>query len=185
MKAYDRLRARHRQFIAQQKMFFVGTAPLSGDGHINVSPKGYDSFAIIDDTRVAYVDLGGSGVETYAHAQEPGNGRICMMFCAFANEPLILRLYGAAQAHPYGSAAFSQLIESFPATQRNLPCRAIVEVALTRVQDSCGWGVPYFDYKGDRQRLREHNGKFGQDEFIDRVYNKNSASIDDLPGVVR
>jgi len=113
MKAYDSLKDPHRDFIAGQHIFFVGSAPLAADGHVNVSPKGLDSFTILDDTTVAYLDLGGSGIETHAHILE--NGRLCIMFCAFDGDPNILRLYGRGRAHPYATTRFEELRPHFPA----------------------------------------------------------------------
>jgi len=181
MKAYEALEAKHRDFIARQQMFFVGSAPLTGDGHVNVSPKGLDSFAVIDSKRVAYIDLGGSGIETQAHIQE--NGRLCIMFCAFDGDPLILRLYGRAHAHPYGSAGFDALRERFGGI--DVPVRGIISLDITRVQDSCGWGVPLYDHKGHRDHLLNHNSKRTQEEHMERRYASNGESIDGLPGLVR
>lgn len=181
VKAFKRLAQRHIDFIGAQHLFFVGTAPLSADGHVNVSPKGYDSFSVINSARVAYLDLGGSGVETHAHVQE--NGRICIMFCAFEGKPLILRLYGHATAHAYGSPRFKALRSRFAAV--DVAARGIIEVQLTRVQDSCGWGVPHYDFVGDRTRLRDHIAKSTEDAYIERRYQKNAASIDGLPGLLR
>ena len=181
MKAFESLKDRHRRFIAEQKMFFVGSAPLSPDGHVNVSPKGLDSFAVLDANRVAYIDLGGSGIETHSHMQE--NGRLCIMFCAFAGKPLILRLYGQGQAHGYGTAEFELLRPRFPGI--DVPVRGIIELAITRAQDSCGWAVPYYEYQGDRSRLLEHNAERSQQTFIERRLETNAESLDGLPGLRR
>lgn len=166
-------------FIDEQKMFFVATAPLSAEGHVNVSPKGYASFARIDPRRVAYIDLGGSGIETHAHLRE--NGRICLMFCAFEGDPLILRLYGEGRAHQYGTPGFDALRIHFP--EIDVPVRGIIEVALTRVQRSCGWAVPNYEYLGDRDVLRKHNAKRTQEEHMQRRMASNGSSIDGLPGL--
>ncbi len=181
MQAFESLRDRHREFIARQKMFFVGSAPLSPAGHVNVSPKGLDSFAVLGPNQVAYIDLGGSGIETHAHVQE--NGRLCIMFCAFEGKPLILRLYGTGTAHAFGSERFEALREHFPAIE--VPVRGIIELEIDRVQDSCGWAVPYFEYKGDRSRLVEHNQKRSQADFMERRFETNGESIDGLPGLLR
>ena len=166
-------------FIDAQKMFFVATAPLSAEGHVNVSPKGYTSFARLDPRRVAYIDLGGSGIETHAHLRE--NGRICLMFCAFEGDPLILRLYGEGRAHQYGTPGFDALRGHFP--EIDVPVRGIIEVAVTRVQRSCGWGVPNYSYLGDRDVLRNHNAKRTQEEHMARRIASNGLSIDGLPGL--
>jgi len=181
MKAFDSLGDRHRAFIAAQKMFFVGTAPLSAEGHVNVSPKGLDSFVVLDASRVAYVDLGGSGIETHAHVQE--NGRLCVMFCAFEGDPLILRLYGQARAHAYGSPGFDALLPAFPNV--DVPVRGIIDLRLDRVQESCGWGVPLYAYKGDRSHLPTHNAKRDQEAFFERRLQTNAKSLDGLPGLTR
>jgi len=166
-------------FIDAQRMFFVATAPLSAEGHVNVSPKGYASFARLDARRVAYIDLGGSGIETHAHLRE--NGRICLMFCAFEGDPLILRLYGAGCAHQYGTSGFEALRTHFP--EIDVPVRGIIEVSVTRVQRSCGWAVPHYEYEGDRDLLRKHNAKRSQAAFMTRRIESNASSIDGLPGL--
>ena len=179
MEVLDEIGTKEATFIDAQKMFFVATAPLSADGHVNVSPKGYASFARLDSRRVAYVDLGGSGIETHAHLRE--NGRICLMFCAFDEDPLILRLYGTGQAHQYGTAAFDSLRSHFP--EIDVPVRGIIEVELTRIQRSCGWAVPNYDFVADRDVLRNHNAKRTQEQFMARRIETNQASIDGLPGL--
>ena len=181
MKFYDNLAPHHHEFIAAQKMFFVGSAPLASEGHVNVSPKGLESLVVLGDNRVAYIDLGGSGIETQAHTRE--NGRMCMMFCAFEGNPLILRLYGKGIAHPYGTDAYDGLREHFPAV--TVPVRGIIELEITKVQDSCGWGVPLYDFVGDRKLLTDHNGSRTQDEHMERRYLTNESSIDGLPGLTR
>jgi len=130
-KQFDRLDDKLIAFIKAQKMFFVGTAPLSGDGHVNLSPKGYDSFAVIDDLTVAYLDLGGSGIETHAHVVE--NGRITIMFCAFEGKANILRLYGQGTVYDFTHPEFEQYAKLFGDFGK---CRAVIVVKLTRIQDS-------------------------------------------------
>jgi hypothetical protein len=181
MKAYERLNQRHRQFIESQHMFFVATAPLSADSHINLSPKGLDAFHVLADDRVAYVDLGGSGIETLAHLKE--NGRICFMFCAFEDKPLILRLYGQGKAHLHGEPGFEALIDEMP--DLGVPIRGLIEVELDRVQDSCGWGVPLYEYQGQRERLADHARGYSQESLMEHVYQGNASSIDGLPAAIR
>ena len=135
-KTYERIDETLAGFIKAQKMFFVATAPLSGEGSVNVSPKGYDSLALIDERTVAYLDLGGSGAETLAHVRE--NGRITLMFCAFEGAANILRLYGRGRAVAFDEPDFAELKALFPTFER---ARAIVVVDITRIADSCGWGV--------------------------------------------
>jgi len=175
------LKERHKEFIREQKMFFVATAPLSADGHVNVSPKGLDSFAIIDDNTVAYIDFGGSGIETHAHLME--NGRLCVMFCAFAGDPLIVRLYGKGEAYQYGTPEFDALRGCFPEVEA--PVRGIIKLHVSRVSDSCGWGVPLYEYQGQRTKLVDWVSKSTQDEYWERRLERNAESIDGLPGLVR
>jgi hypothetical protein len=179
MEFRDEIGPKEAAFIDAQRMFFVATAPLRADGHVNLSPKGYTSFARLDSRRVAYIDLGGSGIETHAHLKE--NGRICLMFCAFEGDPLILRLYGQGLAHQYGTPVFDELRSHF--AEIDVPVRGIIEVALTRVQRSCGWGVPRYEYLGDRDILLRHNAKRSQDEHMARRIASNHSSIDGLPGL--
>ena len=179
MEVFEEMGPKEAAFIDAQRMFFVATAPLSAEGHVNVSPKGYASFTRLDARRVAYVDLGGSGIETHAHLRE--NGRICLMFCAFEGDPLILRLYGEGCAHQYGTPGFEALRSHFP--EIDVPVRGIIDVSLTRVQRSCGWAVPNYEYSGDRDALRKHNAKRTQAEFMARRIKSNASSIDGLPGL--
>ena len=179
-KTYDRLDAALIAFIRRQKLFFVATAPLAADGCVNVSPKGYDSLAIIDQTTLAYVDLGGSGIETHAHVRE--NARITLMFCAFEGAANILRIHGRGEAIAFGEAGFSEKMKLFPAFER---ARGVITVHATRIADSCGWGVPFFDYQGERDQLRRWVDAKPYDEWAQRRYESNSASIDGLPGLGR
>jgi hypothetical protein len=179
MEALTEIGPQEAAFIDRQHMFFVATAPLSEEGHVNLSPKGYSSFARIDANRVAYIDLGGSGIETHAHVKE--NGRICLMFCAFEGSPLILRLYGKGTAHQFGSEGFDGLRALFP--EIDVPVRGIIEIDVTRVQRSCGWAVPKYEFLEDRNRLRKHNADRTQDEFMARRIETNGESIDGLPGL--
>ena len=178
-KTYDALDDRLISFIKAQKLFFVATAPLRADGHVNLSPKGYDSFAVIGPNEVAYLDLGGSGIETQAHLQE--NGRITIMFCAFEGAANILRLYGQGEAVDFDHPDFEKMLALFPGYDR---ARAIIRVKVSRVQDSCGWGVPFYEFKAEREQLKRYIDK---DEFNDESRQKwreyNAASIDGLPGL--
>ncbi len=181
MRVFESINESHRELISGQKIFFVGSAPLSTEGHVNISPKGLDSFVILDENRVAYVDFGGSGIETHAHMRE--NARLCIMFCAFEGSPKILRLYGRGQTHVFGSSAFDELRPSF--TGIEVPVRGIIELDVSRVQESCGWGVPLYEFQGQRDRLLEHNANRTQEEFMERRYGTNAKSIDGLPGLER
>lgn len=179
-KTYDRLNESLVAFIGRQKMFFVATAPLSKDGSVNVSPKGYDSLAIIDDHTVAYLDLGGSGIETHAHIRE--NGRITLMFCAFEGAANIVRVYGRGESLTFDDPDFASRMTLFPAFDR---ARGIIIVHIDRVSDSCGWGVPLFDYRGDREQLRRWAENKPPAEWAEHRYASNAFSVDGLPGLVR
>jgi hypothetical protein len=178
----DRLRPDLSAFAEAQPLWFVASAPLSADGHVNVSPKGLDSFRVIDDTTVAYLDLTGSGVETIAHLAE--NGRITLLFCSYADKPLLLRLYGEGTAVRPGDDGFDALIGRFPATLTGLPSvRSVICVDLHRVTTSCGYGVPQMDVVGERGMLEEWATKRGPDGVASYQAEHNAASIDGLPGL--
>jgi hypothetical protein len=167
-----------RQFIAAQAMYFVATAPLSREGHINVSPKGLDTFRVLDATTVAYLDLTGSGVETIAQVRE--NGRIVVMFCAFQDAPKILRLYGRARVVEPAEAEFTSLRGLFPEFAGT---RAIIVVAVQRVAESCGFGVPLLKYDGQREQLQASARSKGPQGLEKYRAEKKRASLDGLPGV--
>ncbi len=177
-KVYEALDEELIAFIRQQKLFFVATAPLSAEGCVNVSPKGYDSLAIVDSRTVAYVDLGGSGIETHAHLRE--NGRITLMFCAFGGPANILRIYGRGESCSFDEPGFAEKMVLFPAFER---ARGIITVHIDRVADSCGWGVPFFDFKGERDQLRRWSVGRTPEEWAARRYESNAVSIDGLPGL--
>ena len=177
-KVYDALDEQLIAFIRRQKLFFVATAPLSAEGSVNVSPKGYDSLAIIDSRTVAYVDLGGSGIETHAHLRE--NGRITLMFCAFEGAANILRLYGRGESCAFDEPGFAEKMALFPAFER---ARGVITVHIDRVADSCGWGVPLFEHTGERDQLRRWVDARPTDEWAARRYESNALSIDGLPGL--
>jgi hypothetical protein len=177
---YEKLDDNLRAFITAQKMFFVATAPLDGEGNVNLSPKGYDSLAFLDDETVAWIDLGGSGVETMAHVRE--NGRITLMWCAFEGKPNILRLYGKAEAVAFDDPRFEVLLPLFPNYVR---ARAIVVVKIHRIADACGWGVPLMSFQGEREQLKRWVDHRPEDEWREHRYDKNALSIDGLPGLVR
>lgn len=159
-------------------MFFVATAPSGQDGHVNLSPKGYDTLRVLAPTRVAYLDLTGSGIETVAHLRE--NGRITLMACAFTGNPRISRIYGRGTVHTVGSAGFDVLAAEFP----ELPGRrSIVAIDVERVTTSCGYAVPLMDAVDDRDRLLEWATKKGPDGIVDYWASKNAQSIDGLPGL--
>ncbi|MEO1252210.1 MAG: pyridoxamine 5'-phosphate oxidase family protein [Pseudomonadota bacterium] len=178
-KTYDRLEQKHKDFIASQKMFFVATAPLSEEGRVNLSPKGYDSLRIIDDETVEWLDLGGSGIETLAHIRE--NGRITLMFCAFEGAANILRVYGRGEAIHIDEPGFDEALAAFPKFER---ARSIVRIHVDRLMDSCGWGVPFYEFKGERDQLERSTNHKPLDEWKAKRYASNAQSIDGLTGLV-
>src|SRR5262249_16955378 len=144
-------------WIAKQYVFFVATAP--NEGYLNLSPKGLDSFRILAPNRVGYLDLTGSGAETVAHVKE--NGRIVLMFCAFEGPARILLLHGTAYFHELAPPGYAELKPSFPDI---IGERAIIEIAVLRISDSCGFGVPIYEYQGERgqlERWAERKGENG------------------------
>ncbi len=177
-KVHGGLDDRLVEFIGRQHLFFVGTAPTATDGHLNLSPKGLDTFRILGPDAVAYLDLTGSGIETVAHLRE--NGRITIMFCAFEGRPNILRLHGRGRVVEPGDADWPDLIVRFP----DYPgVRSVIVVQLERVADSCGFGVPLYDYKGERSQLLAYAESKGPGGMADYRARKNRASIDGLAGL--
>jgi Pyridoxamine 5'-phosphate oxidase len=166
----------HAEFIARQKMFFTATAPLSSDGHVNVSPKGLDCFRILSPTRVAYLDVVGSGNETSAHLLE--NGRITLMFCSFDETPAILRLYGRGTTVLPSSPEWSELIQHFDIPEY---VRQLIVIEVLGVKKSCGFGVPRFEFSGTRGLFDEWSTRKGPDGLLDYQREKNRKSLDDLP----
>lgn len=180
-KFYDQLEDKHLAFIAAQKMFFVATAPLSDSGRVNLSPKGYDSFRVLGPNRVAYADLGGSGVETVAHVRE--NGRITFMFCAFEGAANIMRLYGRGSVMQFNDPGFADAIAQFPPGHER--ARDIIFADIHQVQDSCGWGVPFYEFKAQRDQLTRYIENRPIEEWQESRLVKNTRSIDGLTGLVR
>ena len=189
-KVYPEIDQRLRKFIAAQPVFFVATAPClrpdGSGGHVNVSPKGYrDTFAILGPHRVAYLDLTGSGAETIAHLRQ--NGQITIMFCSFDHETKILRLYGTGAVVVPGSPDWGELARHFPAeaglgTARGNQ-RAIIDVAVHRIADSCGYAVPVMELSYERDVLARWAEKNTPEELARYRAEKNSVSIDGLPAL--
>jgi Pyridoxamine 5'-phosphate oxidase len=179
-KVHETIDDRITDFINAQKMFFVATAPSEDTGHVNMSPKGYNSFRILGPNTVAYLDLGGSGIETVAHLRQ--NGRITFMFCAFTGKPNILRLYGRGEAVCFDEPGFDEKLALFPTFPK---ARAVITADITRIQDSCGWGVPFYDFAGERDQLVRVNAHRSDEDWRERRYASNSASIDGLPGLIK
>ena len=177
-KLYEYITSDLQKWIAHQKIFFVATAPLSEEGHINCSPKGLDSFRIIDGNTIAYQDLTGSGVETIAHLQE--NGRIVIMFCAFDGPPKIVRLHGTGEVITPEHADYAHLSMLFP---ERMGVRAYIRVHITRISDSCGYSIPLYDFKKDRDALDKWTANKGTEGLVTYRAQKNMESIDGLNGL--
>ena len=187
-KIFDRIDEHQRKWIARQALFFVGTAPRADDGHVNVSPKGpIGSLAVLDDHTVAYLDVVGSGAETIAHIRE--NGRVVVMFCAFDGPPRILRLHGTGEVVLASDERFAGVLERFGLEPFEVPesHRAVIVVHVTRVADSCGYGVPLMAYVGERPHQAASSAKRvrvnGPDAYVAYQREHNAASIDGLPAV--
>jgi predicted pyridoxine 5'-phosphate oxidase superfamily flavin-nucleotide-binding protein len=176
-RALDAISDELAEFIARQHVFFVATAPSDG-GHVNLSPKGLDTFAVLDPTTVAYLDLTGSGVETIAHLRE--NGRVTIMFCAFDGKPNIVRLYGHGDVLAIGEAEADALLPRFGAYPG---ARSVIRVRVDRVSTSCGYGVPLLMYEGERDQLTTWAERRGPDGLVEYRAEKNAISIDGLPGL--
>ena len=167
-----------RTFIEAQPLFFVGSAPLDANGHVNVSPKGLDTLRILGPTTIAYLDLTGSGIETVSHVRE--NGRIVLMFCAFEGPPRIIRIHGRGKVVEQSEAEFAELARHFSEQEGT---RAIIFVEATRISDSCGYAVPLLEYKGERNQLNAWARKLGSAGLETYRRNKNRESIDRIPGL--
>ena len=173
-KFLDKIDENIRRFIADQKMFFTASAP--NDGRINLSPKGIDTFRCLDEKTVAYLDLTGSGNETAAHIAE--NGRLTIMFCSYSGAPLILRLYGRGEVVHQTSAKWNELSALF---DDYAGTRQIIVLRVESLQTSCGFGIPLYEFKEDRNQLIEWAEKKGTDGVHTYWREKNQASIDGLP----
>ena len=178
-RTYEGVDGPVRDFVLAQHMFFVATAPLAADGHVNLSPKGLTgSLAVLDPHRVAYLDLTGSGAETIAHLRE--NGRITLMFCAFDGPPRIVRVQGRGRVVLPDDGEFAELVRCFPERPGT---RSIIVVDVERVADSCGYAVPLYDYQADREQLLDWAERRGPDGIAEYQAERNSTSIDGLPAL--
>lgn len=177
-ETFEEITERLAEFIAEQHVFFVATAPVGSNGLVNVSPKGLDTFRILDPKTVAYLDLTGSGIETVSHLHE--NGRICVMFCAFEGPAQIVRLHGRGEVFEVGEPEFEELYPLFPPREI---ARAVIRIGVERVATSCGYAVPLMSFEGDRDVL----DRFWQrkaDELLAYRSEKNGCSLDGLPGLL-
>lgn len=180
-KVYEKIEPRLRAFIEEQKVFFVASAPLADDGHVNLSPKGREgTLAVLDEHTVAYLDFGGSHAETTAHLRE--NGRITLMWCAFTGPPKVLRVHGRGEPVFRDDPRWPALIGHFA---DGPGARSIILIHATMVSDSCGFAVPFMDYREERTQHAQHFGRKSEEEFAAYCEKKefNGHSIDGLPAL--
>lgn len=174
-KMYDAISPEHDAFIAEQPLFFVASAPLTQTGHVNLSPKGLDTFRIIDPNTVMYLDLTGSGNETAAHVTE--NGRLTLMFCAFTGHPKILRLYCRGRSVGRESREWDELLARFPAYPG---VRQIIVGHVESVQSSCGFAVPLMTLDRQRDQLPRWADAKGDEALVEYRRTRNAVSLDGL-----
>ena len=184
-KVFDEIDEKLAAWIGQQALFFVGTAPSGADGHANVSPKGpIGSLRIGGPREIAYLDILGSGSETIAHLRE--NGRICVMLCAFAGPPRIVRLHGHGEVHQIGDPGFEALVVRLGFTP-DRGARSIIRIDLDRIADSCGYDVPLMLLEGRRPQRADWNESrvraHGETGLLDYIRENNGQSIDGLPSI--
>lgn len=177
-KVYDGITDELAHWLGAQPMFFVASATPDPETHVNVSPRGLDTFRILDRARVVWLDLTGSGVETIAHLR--ADGRVTLMFCAFDGPPQIIRLHGHGRVHEPGDADFEELRSRFPDLSGE---RAIIDVAVHRIASSCGFGVPRMQLLGPREQLLDSAERKGPEKMAEYRARRNAQSIDGLPGL--
>ncbi|MHB1213327.1 MAG: pyridoxamine 5'-phosphate oxidase family protein [Candidatus Nanopelagicales bacterium] len=167
------------EWLHQQPVFFVATAPVAAHGLVNCSPKGLaGTFAVLDERTVAYLDLTGSGIETVAHLRE--NGRIVLMFCAFDGRPRIIRMHGRGRVVRPADEAFEGLAARFT---EHPGVRSVIVVDVARLSESCGYAVPTMEYRAERDVLDLSNRKKGEAALAEYRREKNARSLDGLPGL--
>lgn len=176
--SFDSIDERARAFIEDQHLFFVATAPSGDEGHVNLSPKGYDTLRVMGPNRIGYLDLTGSGAETIAHLRQ--NGRITFMFCAVEGKPLVLRVYGRGTVAEPGDPLYEELAALVPA---NRGARAAILVDVERVSTSCGYSIPFLEYVGERPTLDEWTDRKSDDALAGYRAEHNAHSIDGLPSL--
>ena len=177
-RTYDGIDDDLASWLMRAPLWFVATAPLSAAGHVNVSPRGHDTFSVLGPHRVGWVDYTGSGIETIAHLRE--NGRICVMFCSFDRRPRIVRLHGQGTVAMPGEPAYDDVVSRHPPHPST---RAVIVVEVERVSDSCGFGVPVMEVVTERDLLRAGAEKRGPAGLATYRAEKNAQSIDGLPGL--
>lgn len=177
-KDYQEIDERIQRWIERQHLFFVSTAPLADDGRINCSPKGLDGLRILGPRQIVYADIGGSGIETVAHLKE--NGRIVIMLCAFDGPPKIFRFYGRGRSVEPHDPDFEKLVPMF----QDMPTiRNFIVVDIERIRDSCGYGVPLYEFKRERDSLKNWCDNKTEDELLEYRIERNAQSLDGLPGL--
>ncbi len=180
-RTYEIIDGHLKSFIESQPVFFIATAPIAQDGHINISPKGNrDELKVLDRNRIAYADQTGSGIETTAHIYE--NGRIVLMVCSFTGKPRIVRLHGKAICHERGSSEYSD-VSKFFIEKDGFSVRSFIEIIVDRISDSCGYGVPLMDFVGHRPHMDDWSERKGEIGIRDYIQEKNRQSIDGLKGL--
>jgi hypothetical protein len=180
-RTYDLIDTRLAEWLTRQPVFFVATAALAPGGHVNCSPKGNrDELLVLSERRLAYLDQTGSGVETIAHLGE--NGRIVLMFCAFEGPPRIVRIHGHGRSVQPADPEFGSLATRFPGGQ-GVGVRSVIVVDANRISDSCGYGVPVMNLEGRRSQMDQWAERKGPEGIADYWSEKNSSSIDGLPGL--
>lgn len=177
-KLYTEITPELEAWIGQQRLFFVATAPLAAEGHINCSPKGLDTLRILGPQQAAYLDLTGSGAETIAHLRE--NARIVIMFCAFSGPPKIIRLHGKGQVVTPADSDWPVLSAGFP---EYTGVRTVIVIDIDRISDSCGYGVPKYEYSEEREALQRWAQNKSAEKLAAYRQEKNSRSIDGLPAL--
>ena len=176
-KQLEALNPDHRDFIQRQSIFFVSSA--TAGSRVNISPREISALRIVDDNSVIYLDRTGSGNETAAHML--ADGRLTIMFCAFTGPPQIMRLYGTGTSVGWENAEFEDLISQYYGGSKPLGTRQIMRLKFDLVQTSCGYGVPLFEYKGDRNAIENWHENKGPDGIQSYWEQKNLSSIDGLP----
>lgn len=177
-KVYDEIDERIAHWVGKQKVFFVATAPMAEDGLINCSPKGLDTLRITGPRELAILDIGGSGIETVAHLRQ--NRRIVVMLCAFEGPPRIFRFHGLGDVIEAGDDGFAGLLARFSGFDS---ARSIIRVAVTRISDSCGFGVPRYEFRAERDAMMKWVGSKTPEEMSQYRAQNNRVSIDGLPGL--
>ena len=181
---YERIEPRMARWIGEQAVFFVATAPLDGDGLVNLSPKGLrGTFGVLDEHTFAYVDMTASGIETTAHLRE--NGRICVMFCSFDGTPNVVRLHGRGQVVTHGEDGFDEALAPFAMglASRRTEARGVITVDVARISDACGYAVPRMTLENDRELLDSWAERKSPEHLRTYRAQKNEHSLDGLPGL--